>query len=56
LLNMILTGYLLKVAYEVLATPLTYAVVGTLKRAEHSDAFDREQDFNPFRFSAPGEA
>ena len=56
LLNMILTGYLLKVAYEVLATPLTYAVVGALKRTEHSDAFDRSKDFNPFRFSAPGEA
>jgi hypothetical protein len=55
LLNMILTGYLLKVAYEVLATPITYAVVGALKRAEHSDAFDRNEDFNPFRFSAPGE-
>lgn len=56
LLNMILTGYLLKVAYELLATPLTYAVVGALKRAEHSDPFDRDKDFNPFRFSAPGEA
>ena len=56
LINMILTGYGLKVAYEVLATPLTYAVVGALKRAEHSDAFDRNKDFNPFRFSAPGEA
>ena len=33
LINMILTGYGLKVAYEVLATPLTYAVVGALKRA-----------------------
>lgn len=56
LINMILTGYGLKVAYEVLATPLTYAVVGALKRAEHSDAFDRNEDFNPFRFSAPEEA
>jgi hypothetical protein len=56
LLNMILTGYLLKVAYEVLATPVTYAVVGALKRAEHSDAFDRDENFNPFHFSAPGEA
>jgi uncharacterized integral membrane protein (TIGR00697 family) len=55
-LVIILTGYGLKVAYEVLATPLTYAVVGALKRAEHSDAFDRNEDFNPFRFSAPGEA
>lgn len=56
LVNMILTGYALKVGYEVLATPMTYAVVGWLKRAEHADAFDREGDFNPFRFGAPGEA
>lgn len=56
LLNMILTGYLVKVSYEVIATPVTYAVVGALKRAEHSDAFDRDEDFNPFRFNAPGEA
>ena len=56
LLNMIVTGYGLKVAYEVLATPLTYAVVGALKRGEHADAFDRNEDFNPFRFNAPGEA
>jgi len=55
LINMILTGYALKVAYEVLATPLTYAVVGWLKRAEHSDAFDRNEDFNPFRLNAPGQ-
>lgn len=55
LVNMILTGYALKVAYEVLATPLTYAVIGWLKRAEHSDAFDRKENFNPFRFSTPGE-
>jgi uncharacterized integral membrane protein (TIGR00697 family) len=51
LVNMILTGYLLKVAYEVLATPLTYLVVGWLKASEHSDAFDRNQNFNPFYLS-----
>jgi uncharacterized integral membrane protein (TIGR00697 family) len=55
LVNMIVTGYLLKVGYEVLATPLTYLVVGWLKRAEHADVFDRNEDFNPFRFNAPGE-
>ena len=48
LINMILTGYGLKVAYEVLATPITYAVVGWLKASEHADAFDRHEDFNPF--------
>jgi uncharacterized integral membrane protein (TIGR00697 family) len=48
---MIVEGYLLKVAYEVLATPLTYAVIGWLKRAEHVDTFDTNTDFNPFRFA-----
>lgn len=46
----IITGYLLKVGYEVLATPLTYIVVGTLKRIENADAFDSHTNFNPFRF------
>jgi uncharacterized integral membrane protein (TIGR00697 family) len=52
LANIILTGYLLKVGYEVLATPITYFVVGRLKAAEHADAFDRHANFNPFHFAA----
>jgi hypothetical protein len=51
---MIVTGYGLKVAYEVLAMPVTYAVVGWLKRSEHADAFDRHEDFNPFRIGGLG--
>jgi hypothetical protein len=51
LFNFIATAYLLKVAYEVLATPLTYLVVNWLKRAEHADAFDAHTNFNPFRFA-----
>src|SRR6202041_929682 len=51
LLNIMVTGYALKVAYEVIATPLTYLVVNWLKRAEQSDAFDRHQTFNPFSFA-----
>ena len=42
------SSYLAKVLYEVAATPLTYLVVGWLKRAEGVDAFDRGTDFNPF--------
>jgi len=42
--------YLFKVAYEVVATPVTYAVVRWLKRAEQVDVFDRATDFTPFRF------
>jgi queuosine precursor transporter len=50
LVKIIWQGYLAKVAYEVIATPLTYLVVGWLKRSEHADAFDRNEDFNPFSF------
>ncbi len=55
LFEIIWQGYLLKVAYEVLATPLTYLVVNWLKHAEHVDTFDTHTNFNPFRF-APSRA
>ncbi len=54
LVRVIGTGYLLKVGYEVIATPITYAVIGWLKRAEHADAFDRDVSFNPFAFTEKG--
>lgn len=50
LIQIIWQGYLLKVAYEVLATPFTYLIVNWLKRAEHVDTFDTNTNFNPFRF------
>jgi uncharacterized integral membrane protein (TIGR00697 family) len=52
ILNLIVSGYLFKVVYEVLATPLTYKVVSYLKRSEGIDTFDAHTDFNPFRASA----
>jgi uncharacterized integral membrane protein (TIGR00697 family) len=51
LFQIIWQGYLLKVAYEVFATPITYVVINFLKRAEHIDTFDVHTDFNPFRFA-----
>jgi queuosine precursor transporter len=50
LLNPILTTWAIKVAYETLATPLTYAIVNYLKRREGIDVFDRDTDFNPLAF------
>src|SRR3984885_7823602 len=47
--RLIVSGYLFKVVYEVLATPLTYLVVNSLKRAEGVNVFDRTTNFNPFR-------
>jgi queuosine precursor transporter len=40
LANPIVTTWLIKVGWETLATPLTYAVVGYLKRTEGVDAYD----------------
>jgi queuosine precursor transporter len=48
MLIMIASSYGFKVAYETLATPLTYVVVRRLKQAEDLDAFDRGTNFNPF--------
>lgn len=49
LLRTFLTAWLVKVAYEILATPLTYAIVNFLKKADASDYYDRQTNFNPFR-------
>ena len=43
------TQWALKVGWEVLLTPVTYAVVGWLKRVEGVDVFDRGTNFSPFR-------
>jgi hypothetical protein len=47
-LTVMLGNYSLKVLWEILATPLTYKIVGALKRAEHEDYFDRDTQFTPF--------
>ena len=40
--------FVAKVTVEVLFTPVTYKVVGWLKRAEHEDFYDRHTRFTPF--------
>jgi uncharacterized integral membrane protein (TIGR00697 family) len=47
--KVLLTQWALKVAWEALLTPVTYAVVGFLKRREGVDVYDRSTDFTPFR-------
>jgi len=49
LLRIIVAQWLFKTAYEALATPLTYLIVGILKRKEGIDVYDYETDFNPLR-------
>jgi len=48
---MIVSHWLLKSAYETVATPLTYVVVNYLKRKEQLDVFDYQTNFNPFLIS-----
>jgi uncharacterized integral membrane protein (TIGR00697 family) len=40
--------FVAKVAVEVVFTPVTYIIVGWLKRAEHEDYYDRGTRFTPF--------
>ncbi|MFM5886567.1 MAG: queuosine precursor transporter [Novosphingobium sp.] len=46
--TVMITNWLLKVLWEALLTPVTYAVVGWLKRREGVEVFDRGTDFSPF--------
>ena len=47
-LSVMATNYVLKVLVEVVMTPVTYRIVGWLKRAELEDYYDRHTDFSPF--------
>ena len=48
MLMVMLSQFVLKVGWEVVLTPVTYAVVGFLKRREGIDVYDRGTDFSPF--------
>ena len=47
-LTVMVTNWLLKVLWEVVLTPVTYAVVGFLKKREGVEVFDTGTDFSPF--------
>ena len=55
LFKVILFNYSLKVLVEIAFTPLTYTIVGWLKRAEGVDTFDEKTAFNPFSLKDEGE-
>jgi len=48
MLMVMLSQFILKVSWEVILTPVTYAVVGFLKRREGVDVYDEGTDFSPF--------
>ena len=47
-LTVMVTNWAMKVAWEALLTPVTYAVVNRLKRAEGVDVYDEDTNFTPF--------
>jgi queuosine precursor transporter len=47
----IVSNYVFKVGIEVIFTPLTYAVIGFLKRSENVDVYDDGTNFNPFKLN-----
>lgn len=51
LASAILTQWLAKSVYEAAVTPLTYGVVGFLKRQEKLDVYDFDTRFNPLAIS-----
>ncbi|MEK6579064.1 MAG: queuosine precursor transporter [Bdellovibrionota bacterium] len=48
LIRVMLANYLMKVCWEVAATPLTYWFVAFLKKREREDYYDYKTDFTPF--------
>jgi uncharacterized integral membrane protein (TIGR00697 family) len=50
--KVMLAQFIAKVSVEILFTPVTYKIIGFLKRAEREDYYDRRTDFNPFKLSS----
>jgi len=48
---MMLSNYIFKTCFEIIATPFTYAAVNLVKKAEAVDYYDLDTNFNPFNFS-----
>jgi uncharacterized integral membrane protein (TIGR00697 family) len=46
--TVLVSNYIIKVLWEVVVTPVTYQVVGFLKKAEQEDYYDYDTDFTPF--------
>jgi queuosine precursor transporter len=48
LLSVMLSGYIFKVCYEIIATPLTYKIIAFVKKVEGVDQYDHRVKYNPF--------
>ena len=55
IVKVIAFNWIMKVTVEVVLTPVTYAVVGFLKRREDADTYDTTTSFNPFSLRDEGD-
>jgi queuosine precursor transporter len=53
LVTSIVSGWLIKVGVEIVFTPITYLIVGYLKKTENEDFYDRGTNFNPLIVNRP---
>ncbi|MEL6874243.1 MAG: VUT family protein, partial [Pseudomonadota bacterium] len=51
ILTVMATNWLLKVLWEAVLTPVTYIVIGWLKKREGVDIYDEQTNFTPFSTS-----
>lgn len=51
MLTVFLSAWLFKVAWEIIALPISISLVTWLKKVENEDYFDKETNFNPFKIS-----
>lgn len=51
LVNAVITQWLVKTAYEALATPVTYLIVNKVKKSEGIDVYDYDTAFNPLHIA-----
>jgi queuosine precursor transporter len=51
LVSITASAWFVKVAWEIIALPITLPVVRFLKRVENEDYYDRDTNFNPFAFA-----
>lgn len=49
IVSLVFAQWLFKICVEILATPVTYAVITHIKKREGVDVFDHAASFNPFR-------
>ncbi|MEZ5757241.1 MAG: queuosine precursor transporter [Emcibacteraceae bacterium] len=51
LITVMFSNFLIKVSWEAILTPVTYKIVGFLKKVEGVEIFDDKTDFTPFKIT-----